>query len=134
MATIYVFHDELPEGGAPALADMMLIWDTSAGLMKRSTMSNIWTAIGRTAATGASAADTIGFYGATPVNQGVFTATALTALATATISAGNAAGVWAFASSTAMEAFVTRAKQAQADLENLMTKLNTVGLVSVDGV
>lgn len=130
MSTVYVFHSELPEADGLDTADRVLLWDTSAGRMKYATLANVYAQIGRSAAVGASAADTMSFYGATPINQGTMTEAAVTALATATMSAGNAAGVWAFASSTAAQAFVTRMKQAQTDLDTLIDKLDTVGLLS----
>ncbi len=134
MSTVFVFHDELPEGGAPAAADSVMLWDTSATTYKRATYTNVMAQIGRTKALGSDASSTISFYGATAINQGTVTPTAVTALATATVSAGNAAGVWGFASSTAGQAMVDRAKQCQADLDNLMARLDSVGLVSVSGL
>lgn len=131
MSTPYVFSEEVPELLSVAAADILLLWDTSAGLMKRCTVSAADAIVD---ARGTAAATVVGFYGETGVNQGTQAATAITALATATISAGNAAGTWAWASSTEATAFVTRAKQAQADLETLMTRLDSTGLIAIAGV
>lgn len=131
MATPYVFANELPTLNTVSAGDILLVWDTSAGLMKRVTVS---VADALVDARGAAASTVIGYYGATGVNQGDQAATAITALATATMSAGNAAGVWAWASSTEATAFVTRAQQAQTDLETLMARIDSVGLVSIEGV
>jgi hypothetical protein len=75
-----------------------------------------------------------GFYGAAAVAQQSMTATALTPIATTTISQVATSGKWAFATSTAAIALVTRCRQMQADLETLVTKLETAGLLSVAGV
>jgi hypothetical protein len=131
MATPYVFANELPTVNTVSAGDILLVWDTSAGLMKRCTVSVADALID---ARGTAASTIVGYYGETGVNQGTQAAAAVTALATATMSAGNAAGVWAWASSTEAAAFVTRAKQAQADLETLMARINSTGLVSIAGV
>jgi len=131
MSTPFVFSDELPTLLSPAATDILLVWDTSAGLMKRVTVS---AADALVDARGTAASTIVGFYGETGVNQGTQAATAITALATATMSAGNAAGVWAWASSTEATAFVTRMKQAQADLGTLMARIDSVGVVSIAGV
>lgn len=133
MSTPYVFSDEVPALQTVAQNDILLIWDTSAGLMKRCTVSAAQGVV-TPLVVGGAAASVVGWYGETGVNQGTQAATAITALTTATISAGNAAGVWAWASSTEATAFVTRARQAQADLETLMARLDSVGLVSIAGV
>lgn len=133
MSTPFVFSDELPEIYTVAPTDIVMLWDTSAGLMKRATVSAVKTVIAP-AVTGGAATTVIGFYGATGVDQEAFTATAITALTTAVISAGNAAAVWAWATSTAALEFVARAQQAQVDLKNLMSKLDSVGLVTIAGV
>lgn len=133
MSSIYVFADEVPALVSVASGDSMLLWDTSAGLHKRCVVSAVRTAFNATA-WGAAATSTIGFYGQTAVDQGTMTATGVTALATATISAGNAAGVWAWASSTEAIAFVTRAKQAQTDLKTLIQRIESTGLLNVAGV
>lgn len=133
MSTPYVFNEELPALVTPAAADVLMVNDVSAGVMKRITLTNVETII-QPLARGAAATSTIGFYGATAVDQGTMTATAVTSLAAATMSAGNAAGVWAWASSTEATAFVTRARQAQADLDTLMARINSTGLVAVTGL
>jgi hypothetical protein len=133
MSTPYVFSDELPSLNSVAAADIIMIWDTSTGLMKRCTVSAAQ-AVVLPLIVGGAQASVVGWYGETGVNQGTMAAAALTALATAVISAGKAAAVWGWASSTEAKAFVSRAAQAQADLETLMTKLDAVGLVSVAGV
>lgn len=133
MATPYVFADELPALSSVAQNDIMLIWDTSAGKMKRCTVSAMQGVVAPLVVGGA-AASVVGWYGETGVNQGTMAGTAITALAAATISAGNAAGVWAWASSTEAKAFVARAQQAQVDLKTLMAKIDSVGLVNIAGV
>jgi hypothetical protein len=131
MATPYVFAEECPTLLSVAQNDILLLWDTSAGLMKRCTVSAADAIVD---ARGTATTTVVGFYGETGVNQGTVAATAITALTTATISAGNAAAVWAWASSTEAKAFVARAKQAQTDLETLMAKLDSTGLVAIAGV
>ena len=131
MSTPYVFSDEVPTLLSVAANDILLLWDTSAGLMKRCTVSAADAIVD---ARGTATTTVVGFYGETGVNQGTVAATAITALTTAVISAGNAAAVWAWASSTEAKAFVARAKQAQADLETLMAKLDSTGIVSIAGV
>jgi hypothetical protein len=131
MSTPYVFSDELPELLTVAGNDIIMIWDTSTGLMKRCTVSAAEAIVD---ARGTATSTVVGYYGATGVNQGTIAATAITALATAVISAGNAAAVWAWASSTEAIAFVTRAKQGQVDLENLMARVDSIGLVAIAGV
>jgi hypothetical protein len=101
--------------------------------MKRCTVSTVQ-AIILPLAIGSASSTVVGFYGETGVNQGTQAATAITALTTATISAGNAAAVWAWASSTEATAFVTRAKQAQTDLDTLMARINSTGVVSISGL
>lgn len=133
MSTPYVFSDEVPTLNTVASGDILLLWDTSAGRMKRATVSAVGTVL-YPLARGNAATSTIGFYGVTAVDQGTMTATALTALATAVISAGNAAAVWAWASSTEAKAFVARAKQCQADLDTLMAKVDSTGLVDITGL
>jgi hypothetical protein len=133
MATPYVFADELPALSEVGAADILLIWDTSTGLMKRCTVSAAQ-AIVMPLTYGAAAASVVGWYGETGVNQGTIADTAVTALATATISAGKAAAVWGWASSTEAKAFVARAAQAQVDLKTLMQKIDNVGLMSISGV
>ena len=133
MATPYVFSDELPALATVAAADIILIWDTSAGRMKRCTVSAAQGVVTPLALGGASAS-VVGWYGETGVNQGTIAATAITALATATISAGKAAAVWGWQTSTKAKAFAAAADSAQVDLLKLMQKINSVGLVSIDNV
>jgi hypothetical protein len=129
MSTPYIWNDEIPSLVTAANADILLLHDASTGVKKRITLSNLATAIN-----GAAASNVVGFYGTTKVNQGTMTATALTAIGTTTISAGNAAGVWAWASSTEANAFVTRATQIQDNLELLMARVDSTGLVAVAGI
>jgi hypothetical protein len=131
MSTTFVFSDELPELLTVAGADIIMLYDTSTGLMKRCTVSAADAIVD---ARGTATTTVVGYYGATGVNQGTIAATAITALATAVISAGNAAAVWAWASSTEAKAYVARAKQGQVDLENLMARIDSVGLVAIAGV
>ena len=133
MSSIYTFSDEVPALLTVASNDIMMIWDTSAGTMKRSTVTQVNTIV-KDLARGTSGASLIGFYGATAIDQGTFTAVNLTALATATISAGNAAGTWAWSSSTMASEFVTRAQQAQVDLKTLAQRIGSTGLVSIAGI
>lgn len=86
---------------------------------------------GRPAGTllGNATTDPVGFYGSTPVAKTAVTATAVTAVGTTTISQVATSGKWAFASSTAAAALVTRVTQLQVDVEALITQLNTLGIV-----
>lgn len=129
MSTIYVWDDEMPSLTTVANADILLLHDASAGLKKDITVSNLATAV-----FGAAAANVIGFYGATKVNQGTFTATCLTAIGTTTISAANTSSVFGFQTSTAAKALVKRTAQMQADLETLMARIDSTGLVAIAGV
>lgn len=131
MSTIFVFSDEVPDLQTVAPSDVVLLYDTSAGLMKRATVTAVNTQVVKALARGSAATSTIGFYGATAVDQGTMTATAVTALAAGVMSAGNAAGVWAWASSTDATAYVTRMKQAQTDLYTLMARIESTGLVAI---
>jgi hypothetical protein len=133
MATTFVFAQECPTLLTVSAGDILPVWDTSAGVMKRCTVSTVQ-AIILPLAIGSASSTVVGFYGETGVNQGTQAATAITALTTATISAGNAAAVWAWASSTEATAFVTRAKQAQTDLDTLMARINSTGVVSISGL
>ncbi len=132
MSTIYVFSDEVPTLNTVATNDIVLLYDTSAGRMKRATVTAVGTVV-KALARGSAATSTVGFYGATAVDQGTMTATAVTSLATAVMSAGNAAGVWAWASSTDALAYVARMKQAQTDLSTFMARVESTGLVAVAG-
>ncbi len=74
-----------------------------------------------------------GFYGGAAGSKQSMTLAAGTALAAATISAANSAGVWGWASSTVAKAYVARMAQLQADLKTLTQKLETAGLITVAG-
>jgi hypothetical protein len=63
---------------------------------------------------GSSTTEKISFYGVTPIVQ-----PAVTAIGTTTISQVATSGKWAFASSTAAQAFVARVRSIQDQLENL---------------
>lgn len=78
---------------------------------------------------GNATSDKVGFFGSTPVVKTAVTATAVTAIGTTTISQVATSGKWAFASSTAAAALVTRVDQLQVDVEALITQLNTLGIV-----
>jgi hypothetical protein len=67
---------------------------------------------------GQSSTDLISFYGETPIAQ-----PGVTAIGTTTISQVATSGKWAFASSTAANAFVNRVKSIQ-------DKLNLLGLIN----
>jgi hypothetical protein len=133
MSTPYVFSEEVPALQTVAQNDLVLVWDTSAGVMKRCTVSTVQGVV-RPLANGGATASIIGFYGETGVNQGTIAAVAVSALATATISAGKSNAVWGFSSSTAAKAFVARAKQAQTDLLTLERRINSTGLIAISGV
>jgi hypothetical protein len=78
---------------------------------------------------GQDATEKVAFWGATPVVQQTYTATAVTAIGTTTISQVATSGKWAFATSTAAAALVTRVDQVQVDVAAILSKLNTLGLV-----
>lgn len=137
MSTVYVFDQEIAALVTVASGDKLLIHDVSAGTKKVITVGNLLAGgidLTGGAQIGDAAADTVGFYGATRVNQGTMTATALTAIGTTTISAANTSTVFGFASSTAATALVTRVRQMQADLETLMARVDSTGLVAIAGV
>lgn len=157
MSTIYVFDDEVSEVSTPAQADRILLHDASAGLKKYATLSNVganvlgslaaantWAAaqtftaaatFNGNVALGNAATDTIGFYGATAVNQGTMTATAVTALATVTIEIATASSATAgFANSTVAKALALRVPQLQVDLDTLMARIDSTGLISITGL
>lgn len=79
---------------------------------------------------GQSTTDKISFYGVTPVAQRAsasqtnYTVTAVTALATTTISQVATSGKWAFANGTVAALYVARVKQMQVDIEGLGVLLN----------
>ena len=131
MATPFVFAEEVPTLLSVAADDLLLIWDTSVSLMKRCTVSAADAIVD---ARGTADTTVVGFYGETGVNQSTQAATAITALATAVISAGKAAAVWGWASSTEAKAFVARAEECQTDLELLMRRINSTGLVAISGL
>lgn len=81
---------------------------------------------------GQDSASLISFHGASPIAQQAFTLTATTAVATTAFSAATA-GIFGFQTSTAAIALVTRVRQLQVDLEGLVGKLETVGLLAVTG-
>ena len=126
MSTIYSWAAEHGADATGQARDYTLIFDTSAGRTKKATLSSVFLGQGPTRV--------IGFYGETGVDQGTMTATALTALATATISAANTSAVFGFGSSTVAKAYVKRMSQIQADLETLMGKIDSTGLLSIAGV
>ena len=126
MSTIYSWAAEYPADTTGASSDWMLVYDTSTGFTKKARIGSVFT--------GGAAAKVLGFYGAAGVNQGTFTATAVTALATATISEATTATVFGFASSTAAIAYAKRMSQIQADLKLLMQKVDSTGLLDITGV
>ena len=126
MSTIYSWTAELGADATGQSRDLTLIYDTSTGRTKKATLNCV--------PFGGSAAGTLGFYGATPVDQGTMTFAAVTALATATISAANSTTVWCWSSSTVAKAYAKRVSQIQADLETFMGKVESTGLVAIAGV
>lgn len=114
----------MPSDGTGAAGDWCMVYDTSAGRTKKARLVS--------AVTGNSS-KVIPFYGETGVDQGTFTATALTALATATISAANSATVFGFSSSTVAKAYAKRLSQIQTDLKSLMNKIDSTGLINITG-
>ena len=92
---------------------------------------------------GKTTSSKVGFYGTTPAvqpasaSQAVFTVTAITALATTTLSAANTNVVHGFANETVANLYVTRIQQMQVDVEGLGVLMNqvrselvTLGLIS----
>ena len=126
MSTIYSWAPELTADATGQSRDYCLVFDTSTGRTKKATLNTI--------PYGGSAAGTLGFYGATAVDQGTMTFAAVTALATATISAANSATVYCWSVSTTAKAYAKRVAQIQADLETFMGKVESTGLVSIAGV
>ena len=99
------------------------------------TARDITLALVATAARGVATTDLVGFYGATPVDQGTMKATALTALTTnPTFSSSTDAGTYAFPSSTSATAYVTRIQQMQVDIDSLMARVNSTGFVNITGL
>ena len=136
MSTIYTFHRELPALLTPATTDRILTADVSTDTGAGATSKDLTLALAKTASRGPAATDLVGFYGATPVDQGTMTATALSALSSAgaVFSASTGAGVFGFASSTVAIAYVTRVRQMQADIDTLMGKINSTGFVNITGL
>lgn len=87
---------------------------------------------------GQSITDLVGFYGVTPVaqpasaSQAAVTVTAVSAIATTTLSQVATSGKWAFASSTAATALVTRARQMQVDVEAIGVLLGQIRSELID--
>ena len=106
--------------------DWTLVFDTSTGRTKKARISSMFI--------GGAAGKIIPFHGETGVDQGTMTATAITALATATLSTANTATVYGFGSSTVAKAYAKRMAQIQVDLEDLMGKFNSTGLIDVTGL
>ncbi len=124
--TIYSWHADVTSDATSQGQDWVLIYDTSTGRTKKTRLSNVFG--------GGTAAGLVGFYGATAVDQGTMTATAITALATAVVSAANSATVFGWSSSTVAVAYAKRASQIQVDLKTLMQKFESTGLLNVAGV
>jgi hypothetical protein len=135
MSTIYTFHRELASLATPAVGDRILTADVSTNSSDPTSKDMTLTVV-KTAAKGTASTDLVGFYGVTPVDQGTMTATCLTALTTnPTFSASNTgAGVFGFASSTEATAYATRVQQMQADLDTLMARVDSTGLVNITGL
>ncbi len=68
------------------------------------------------------------------MDQPSFTATAVTALAAETVETANTVTAYGFGSSTVAKAYVKRLSQIQVDLEVLMGKVNSTGLIDVTGL
>ena len=126
MSTIYSWAAEHAADATGQARDWTLVYDTSTGRTKKAAISSVFL--------GQGPERVFGFYGETGVDQGTMTATALTALTAATISAANSSAVFGFGSSTVAKAYVKRVSQIQADLETLMGKIDSTGLLSIAGV
>ncbi len=126
MSTIYNWNEQLSVDATAAAGDLVLVYDTSTGRTKRAQIHKV--------VFGGSSAGTLGFYGATAVDQGTMTATAITALATHTISPANSATVYGWSSSTVAKAYVKRMSQIQVDLKTFMGKVESTGLLAIAGV
>lgn len=122
MSTIYSWAADMTADATGSLQDFTLIYDTSTGFTKKCELHRL------------AYAAPMAFYGETAVAAQTMTATAVTALAAATISAANAAGVFCFGSSTVAKAYAKRVAQIQVDLEVLMGKVNSTGLVAISGL
>ena len=122
MSTIYSWASDFSADATGANGDYTLVYDTSAGRTKKCRLNRlVYTTPGA-------------FYGQTKVAAQTMTATALTALATATISAANATTVFGFGSSTVALAYAKRLAQIQANLETLMGRIDSTGLVDISGL
>ncbi len=130
MSTIYTFHQECASLATPAAGDRIVTADVSAGDKNKVTL----TVMGA-AAKGTVSTDLVGFYGATPIDQGTMTATCVTSLITnPTFSASNTgAGVFGFSSSTVADAYAARVKQMQTDLLTLGQRIESTGLLAISG-
>ena len=136
MSTIYTFHRELASLATPAAGDRILVADVSTGVGAAvGTKKDMTLTVAGGAAGGNATTDLVGFYGATPVDQGAMAATCITALTTnPTISSSTATAAYGWASSTVATAYVTRIQQMQADLDTLMAKVNSTGLINITGL
>lgn len=134
MSTIYTFHKEVATLASPAAGDRIMTADRSTNATSPTKKDMTLTVLG-SACKGTSTSDLIGFYGATPVDQGTMTATAVTALTNnPTFSASNTgAGVFGFSSSTEALAYTVRVSQMQVDLDALIDRIESVGLLAVTG-
>lgn len=134
MSTIYTFHRELAALATPAAGDRIPVADISTN-SSHPTLKDMTLTVMGAACRGKATTDLIGFYGATPVDQGTMTATCLTALTTnPTLSASNTgAGVFGFSSSTDATNYVTRIQQMQVDLDTLIDRIESTGLLAVTG-
>ncbi len=122
MSTIYSWNAEVSADTTGASADWLMYYDASAGVTKKCRMGAL------------PYGGTVGFHGATAVDQPTMTGTAVTALETATLSAANSTTVWGWSSSTVAAAYAKRVSQIQADLDTLMARINSTGLVSISGL
>ena len=123
MSTIYSWSAEMAADATGAGGDWTLIYDTSTGRTKKCRIASL---VG-------NSAKIVPFHGETGVDQGTMTATAVTALATATMSSANTATVYCFGSSTVAVSYAKRMAQIQDDLENLMLKIDSTGLLAISG-
>src|SRR5512143_2168093 len=135
MSTIYSFHRECTALVTPAAGDRIMTADVSTNATHPTKKDMTLTVLSAICGGGATT-DVVGLYGAAGVDQGTFTATCLSANTTnPTFSASNTgAGVFGFASSTVATAYVTRIKQMQANIDTLMAKINSTGLIAISGL
>lgn len=124
MSTIYSWTAEMSADATGASGDWFMVYDTSTGRTKKARLVSL---------VGGDASKVLPFYGETGVDQGTFTATATTALTAATFSAAATATVFGFGSSTVAKAYQKRMSQIQVDLETLMGKFNSTGLINITG-